>query len=204
MVFRVYSEKRPEFSEGAIALLNDIRDFLGIKGLSKLRVINRYDVEGIDEATLIKCIPTVFSEPQVDFTYRELDTSDAHVFAVAYLPGQFDQRADSASQCISLVTAGEKPTVRSAAVYLLYGELTEADIEKIKSYIINPIDSMEAELSVPENSFHPLHRTADAGNGQSFRRTRRNHQKIRTCDGRSRSSLCCRVFQQPKQAANDD
>ena len=156
MVFRVYSEKRPEFSEAAEALKGDIRDFLGIKGLSELRIINRYDVEGIDESTLNKCIPTVFSEPQVDFAYRELDTDGARVFAVAYLPGQFDQRADSAAQCISLVTAGEKPTVRSATVYLLKGALSEADLPKIKGYIINPVDSMEAELAVPETLAMPF------------------------------------------------
>ena len=156
MVFRVYSEKRPEFSEAAEALKGDIRDFLGIKGLSKLRIVNRYDVEGIDEATLDKCIPTVFSEPQVDFSYRELDAGGAHAFAVAYLPGQFDQRADSAAQCISLVTAGDKPAVRSATVYLLYGELSQDDIAKIKGYIINPVDSMEAELSLPKTLAMPF------------------------------------------------
>ena len=150
MVYRVYSEKRPEFSEAAEALKNDIRDFLGIGGLSRIRIINRYDVEGIDAATLDICIPTVFSEPQVDLTYRELPVEkDAAVFAVEYLPGQFDQRADSAAQCISLVATCERPAVRSATVYMLFGSLTEADIARIKAYIINPVDSREAAMELP-------------------------------------------------------
>ena len=156
MVFRVYSEKRPEFSEAAEALKNDIRDFLGINGLERLRIINRYDIENIDEATLEKCIPTVFSEPQVDMVFREFEADSPFVFASAYLPGQFDQRADSAMQCISLVTAGQKAAVRSAVVYVLYGDLTDGDIARIKSYIINPVDSMEAELSVPETLALPF------------------------------------------------
>ncbi len=156
MVYRVYSEKRPEFAEGAEALRRDIRDFLGIKGLERLRIINRYDIEGIDEATLEKCIPTVFSEPQVDNAFTELDASGAGMFAVSYLPGQFDQRADSAAQCIGLVTAGERPAVRSATVYLLYGELSEGDIARIKGYIINPVDSMEAEAGIPETLAMPF------------------------------------------------
>ncbi|MBQ3939106.1 MAG: phosphoribosylformylglycinamidine synthase, partial [Clostridia bacterium] len=113
MVYRIYSEKRAEFSEAANALANDIRDFLGIKGLSGVRIVNRYDVEGVDEATIEKCVPTVFSEPQVDNVSFEL-APEGTVFAVEYLPGQFDQRADSAAQCISLVATCERPAVRSA------------------------------------------------------------------------------------------
>ncbi len=151
MVYRVYSEKRPEFSEAAEALKNDIRDFLGIPALEKLRIINRYDVEGIEEGILDECIPTVFSEPQVDLAYRELPPADgAVIFAVEYLPGQFDQRADSAAQCISLAASVERPAVRSAVVYMLYGRLSEEEIAKIKAYIINPVDSREAAMELPE------------------------------------------------------
>ena len=156
MVYRVYSEKRPEFSEAAEALKNDIRDFLGIEGLERIRVINRYDIEGIDKATVETCIPTVFSEPQVDNTYRELPPAEgAAVFAVEYLPGQFDQRADSAAQCVSLVATCDRPAVRSATVYMLFGSLTEAEIARIKAYIINPVDSREAAMELPETSRQP-------------------------------------------------
>ncbi len=149
MVYRIYSEKRAEFSEAANALANDIRDFLGIKGLSGIRIVNRYDVEGVDEATIEKCVPTVFSEPQVDNVSFEL-APEGTVFAVEYLPGQFDQRADSAAQCISLVATCERPAVRSAVVYMLLGELTEDEVTAIKAYIINPVDSREAAMDKPE------------------------------------------------------
>ncbi len=151
MVYRIYSEKKKAYSEAASALTEDIRTFLGIKELSALRIINRYDVEGIDRELFELCSNTVFSEPQVDDVYYELpEHSDAIVFASEYLPGQFDQRADSAAQCIGLVAACERPIVRSAVVYLLYGDLTEVQFEKIKKYIINPVDSREASIDLPE------------------------------------------------------
>ena len=144
MVFRVYSEKREGFAKKANVAAYDIKTFLGIKNLTKVRLINRYDVEGVDEETIEKCIPSVFSEPQADNVYREMpDKTGARVFAVEFLPGQFDQRADSAAQCISLITKNERPKVRTAQIYMLYGELTDADVEKIKRYFINPVDSRE-------------------------------------------------------------
>lgn len=154
MVYRIYSEKRPEFSEAAEGLTKDIREFLGIRTLEGVRIINRYDAEGVDEATFNACIETVFSEPQVDRTYTEAEfraeicgnAAGAKVFAVEYLPGQFDQRADSAAQCISLVAQCERPAVRSAAVYMLSGSLTSEELNRIKAYIINPVDSREAAL----------------------------------------------------------
>ena len=154
MVYRIYSEKRPEFSEAAEGLAKDIREFLGIRTLEGVRIINRYDAEGVDEATFNACIETVFSEPQVDRTYTEAEfraeicgnAAGAKVFAVEYLPGQFDQRADSAAQCISLVAQCERPAVRSAAVYMLSGSLTSEELNRIKAYIINPVDSREAAL----------------------------------------------------------
>ena len=157
MVFRIYSEKKKEYGEAASALASELRTFLGIGELHGVRIINRYDVEGISEELFRLCAVTVFSEPQVDNVYYELpeageDTKDTKVFvfAVEYLPGQFDQRADSAAQCISLVAACERPIVRSAVVYMLTGELSCEQVDRIKRYIINPVDSREAELAMPD------------------------------------------------------
>ena len=144
MVFRVYSEKREGFAKKAAVAAYDIKTFLGITNLTKVRLINRYDIEGVDEETIEKCIPGVFSEPQTDDVYREMpDTTGAKVFTVEFFPGQFDQRADSAAQCISLITKSEQPKVRTAKIYMLYGDLTDEDVEKIKKYFINPVDSRE-------------------------------------------------------------
>ncbi len=150
MVSRLYVEKKPGLSPEADSLRSELREILGIRSLERVRVLNRYDVEGLDPETLDRAARTVFSEPPVDFVYREAPEADgAAVFAVEYLPGQFDQRADSASQCIGIMTAGDRPTVRSAKVYMLYGGLTAGDLEKVKKYVINPVDSREAALSVP-------------------------------------------------------
>ena len=145
MVYRIYVEKKPGFDGEAQGLFHELVDLLGITRLKGLRLINRYDVEGIDEELFQKAIPTVFSEPPVDVTYKELPAA-ATVFAVEYLPGQFDQRADSASQCIQLLSQGERPDVRSARVYLLDGELTDEDLTAIKKYVINPVEAREASL----------------------------------------------------------
>ena len=145
MVYRIYVEKKPGFDGEAQGLCHELVDLLGIKALKGLRLINRYDVEGIDNVLFQQAIPTVFSEPPVDTTYTTLPEAQ-HVFAVEYLPGQFDQRADSASQCIQLLSQGERPTVRSARVYLLEGDLTEDDIAAIKKYVINPVEAREASL----------------------------------------------------------
>ena len=145
MVYRIYAEKKPGFDGEAQGLFHELVDLLGITRLKGLRLINRYDVEGIDEALFQKAIPTVFSEPPVDVTYTQLPEA-ATVFAVEYLPGQFYQRADSASQCIQLLSQGERPDVRSARVYLLDGELTEEDLAAIKKYVINPVEAREASL----------------------------------------------------------
>ena len=162
MVFRTYVEKKPGFDVEAQQLAQELRTILGIGGLTGLRVINRYDVEGVDEALFQRCIPIVFSEPQVDTATAELPVGGVEldergfvasapagtaVFAVEYLPGQFDQRADSASECVQLVSAGERPDVRSAKVYILSGELSAADVDAIKHYVINPVEAREATLS---------------------------------------------------------
>ncbi len=147
MVYRIYVEKKIEFAHEAGSLLSDIKDFLGIKGVENVRVINRYDVENIEEELFENCINTVFSEPQLDNTSKVLETDGADaVFAVEFLPGQFDQRADSASQCIQIISQGERPLVKTAKVYLIKGNVSEKDIAEIKKYVINPVESREASL----------------------------------------------------------
>ena len=150
MVYRIFVEKKQELANEAKALYSDIVSFLGITALRKVRVFNRYDVENIDKDLFEYCINTVFSEPMLDNTYEKLDSVGAFVFAVEYLPGQFDQRADSAAQCIQLISQKERPTVRTAKVYLLYGALSESEIAKIKKHVINPVESREASLEKPE------------------------------------------------------
>ena len=149
MVYRVYVEKRPGLDNEARALLNDARSLLGITGLEKVRLYNRYDAENISAELFDYAIKTVFSEPQVDLVYDEPETEGAAVFAVEYLPGQFDQRADSAAQCIQIISQGERPLIRSARVYALYGELTEAELAEIKKYVVNPVEAREAALDKP-------------------------------------------------------
>ena len=146
MVYRIYVEKKPGFDVEAEGLKNELVSLLGIQSLSGVRLLNRYDVEGIDEALFHQCATTVFSEPPVDNTYDTLPQDGGVSFAVEYLPGQFDQRADSAAECIQLISQGERPLVRSARVYLLEGSLTEEQVAEIKKYVINPVEAREASL----------------------------------------------------------
>ncbi|MBE6935570.1 MAG: phosphoribosylformylglycinamidine synthase [Ruminococcaceae bacterium] len=146
MVYRIFVEKKQGLANEAAALASDIRNLLQIEGLTDLRLLNRYDVEHIDEELFAYATRTVFSEPQLDDVTTELSAEGAIVFAVEYLPGQFDQRADSAAQCIQIISQGERPLVRTARVYLLYGDLSSEDVEKIKKYVINPVESREASL----------------------------------------------------------
>ncbi len=146
MVYRLFVEKKKEFRHEANSLYNDIKTFLGIKNLEKVRLINRYDVENIDKELFDYAKNTVFSEPQVDDYYDELKVDDGYVFAVEYLPGQFDQRADSCSQCLQLISQKERPICRTAKIYVLYGSLTDSDINEIKKYLINPVESRQASL----------------------------------------------------------
>ena len=150
MVYRVYVEKKKELAHEANSLLNELKNLVGISGLESLRVINRYDVENIEEKLFEKAVNTVFSEPQLDIASGEIETNGDTVFAVEPLPGQFDQRADSAAQCIQLQSQGERPIVRSAKVYVLGGKLSDKDIETIKKYVINAVESREASLEKPE------------------------------------------------------
>ena len=146
MVRRIYVEKKTGLRQEAAGLLNEMRTLLGITDLTGLRLINRYDVEGLEEDVFERAVQTVFSEPQVDDTMTECPAGDYTVFAVEALPGQFDQRADSASQCIQLMTQSDRPIVRTAKVYLLSGDLKQEDVDKIKHYVINPVESREAGL----------------------------------------------------------
>lgn len=149
MVYRVFVEKKKELANEASALANDIRSLLGIDSLTDLRILNRYDVENIDKELFNYCKRTVFSEPQLDIISDDFKDEKATVFAVEYLPGQFDQRADSAAQCIQIISQKERPVVRTTKVYALYGSLTSEEIRKIKEYVINPVEAREADLSKP-------------------------------------------------------
>ena len=150
MVYRIFVEKKKELANEAKALLSDARSLLGIKELTDVRVINRYDAENITADLFEYAKKTVFSEPQLDVISENPDLSGAYVFAVEFLPGQFDQRADSAAQCIQIISTGDRPLVRTAKVYALYGELTDAQIAEIKKYVINPVEAREAALEKPE------------------------------------------------------
>ncbi len=150
MVFRVYVEKKKELANEARALLSDVRGLLGIKNLTDVRVINRYDAENITEELFEYAKKTVFSEPQLDIVSDEIKyEAGATVFAVEYLPGQFDQRADSAAQCIQIISQTDRPTVRTAKVYTLSGSLTAEEVSEIKKYVINPVEAREATLEKP-------------------------------------------------------
>ncbi|MEE1128246.1 MAG: phosphoribosylformylglycinamidine synthase, partial [Acutalibacteraceae bacterium] len=146
MVYRVYVEKKKELANEAKALLADAKGLLQLEGIDDIRLINRYDVENIDKELFDYAKNTVFSEPQLDIVTDDINTDGATVFAVEYLPGQFDQRADSAAQCIQIISQGERPTVRTARVYLIYGNVTEKALAEIKKYVINPVESREASL----------------------------------------------------------
>ncbi len=150
MVYRIFVEKREGLANEAKALYNDAVQLLGIKGLTDIRLFNRYDAENITQELFDYAVKTVFSEPQLDIATENLPDDSSVTFAVEYLPGQFDQRADSAAQCIQIISQGERPLIRSAKVYKLYGNLTPDDIAQIKKYVINPVEAREASLEKPE------------------------------------------------------
>ena len=150
MIYRVYVEKKAGLDNESRALLGEIKGILGIESVTGVRVLNRYDVEHIDEALFNACVTTVFSEPQTDDVYFEQPAHEGVVFAVEYLPGQFDQRADSAAQCVQMIAQCDRPNVRSAHVYLLEGNVSAEDVAAIKHHVINPVESREAALELPE------------------------------------------------------
>jgi phosphoribosylformylglycinamidine synthase len=143
----LFVEKLPPFAGEAHHLLHDLRTSLALPGIASLRVVNRYDITGISEADFQLASTRILSEPQVDSISTSLDLAEnEHAFAHSYLPGQFDQRADSAAQCIQILTGKDKPAVFSSKVIILTGDLTESDIASIKSYVINPVDSHEINV----------------------------------------------------------
>lgn len=152
MVRRIFVEKKKGFDVEARSILEDLRENLSLDGLREVRLINRYDVEGISEDEYNKARGLIFSEPPVDDAYdEEIEIKDGKVFAVEFLPGQFDQRAASAEECISILTEKERPRVRSAKLYVLVGEISESDVDRVKKYVINPVEAREASLEKPES-----------------------------------------------------
>ena len=151
-VKRVYSEKKTEFAVKAKELSEEISSYLNIDTVTNVRVLIRYDIEGITEDTYRKALVTVFSEPPVDIVYEEdfEHRPGEHVFAVEFLPGQFDQRADSAVQCVKLLREDEDVEIKTATVYAVEGSLTDSQLESIKNFCINPVDSREAKMDKPE------------------------------------------------------
>lgn len=152
MIHRIYVEAKQETNPAAASLAHELREFLGIQGLRSLRIINRYDVSGISDEVFAAAVTNVFAQPPLDDYFSELQiAADEHAFAVSYLPGQYDQRADSAAVCIQMLSRVERPIVAYACVYLLSGELSEANLAQIKQYLINPVDSHEVGLELPED-----------------------------------------------------
>ena len=151
-VKRVYVEKKPEYAVAAKELRHEIRHYLGIADTEEVRVLIRYDVENISDDTFEKACRGVFAEPPVDILYREDFPAgeNSRVFSVEFLPGQFDQRADSAEQCIRFIKEDEEPVVRTATTYVIAGNISAEEFEAIKNHCINPVDSREAALEKPE------------------------------------------------------
>ena len=150
-VRRVYVEKKPAFAVRARELEAEIRNYLGISDVKGVRELIRYDMEHVSEETYRKALVTVFSEPPVDDVYEEtFELNGARTFSVEFLPGQFDQRADSAEQCVKLLNENEEPLIRTAVTYVIEGEISDAEFEAIKKHCINPVDSRETGLEKPQ------------------------------------------------------
>jgi len=148
---RIFVEKKPEFNAEARHLLHDLKESLGLAALEGVRIVQRYDIDGLTTAQFDQAVRLILSEPQVDLTYPVLPTEgNETAFAVEYLPGQFDQRADSAAQCVQILTGEDRPLVASAKVVILRGGLSEDDLARIKGYVINAVDSHEAGMDLPE------------------------------------------------------
>lgn len=169
-VKRVYAEKKPEFAVQAKELRQEIKSYLGITGVTGVRVLIRYDVEGISDQVFERACTCVFSEPPVDYLYREIFpvSVDARVFSVEYLPGQFDQRADSAVQCIQFLKEDEEPIIRSATTYVIEGTISDEEFAAIKNHCINPVDSRETGLEKPETLAVKFEEPADVKIFQGF------------------------------------
>ena len=161
-VRRVYAEKKPAYAVAAKELQSEIKSYLGIKTVTGVRVLIRYDIENVSEETYKKALGTVFFEPPVDDVYEEnFELNGAKTFSVEYLPGQFDQRADSAEQCLKLLKEEEEPIIRTATTYVIEGEITDAELEAIKNYCINPVDSRETGMEKPDTLVTEFEEPAD-------------------------------------------
>ena len=161
-VRRVYVEKKPAFAVKAKELQAEIKSYLGISSVTGVRELIRYDIENISEETNKKALVTVFSEPPVDTVFEEtFELGNAKTFSVEYLPGQFDQRADSAEQCVKLLNEEEEPVIRTATTYVIEGDITEEQLEAIKHHCINPVDSRETGLEKPETLVQNFEEPAD-------------------------------------------
>ena len=162
-VKRVYVEKKPEFAVQAKELRHEVKSYLGIKTVKNVRVLIRYDVENLSDATFERACNGVFAEPPVDVLYREdfpREESD-HIFSVEFLPGQFDQRADCAVQCVQFIKEDELPVIKTATTYVIEGEISEEEMEAIKAHCINPVDSRETGLEKPETLVTKFEEPAD-------------------------------------------
>ena len=170
-VRRIYVEKKQPYAVHAKELKEEVKRYLGIKSINNVRVLIRYDVENLSDATYKQALGTVFSEPPVDNCYEnEFKKADgSFVFSVEYLPGQFDQRADSAEQCVKLLNEKENPVIRSATTYVFEGDIDDQDKEKIKEYCINPVDSREASENIPETLVQEFDEPADVAIFDGFR-----------------------------------
>ena len=167
-VRRVYVEKKPDFAVKAKELKHEVKHYLGIAA-DQVRVLIRYDVENVSDATYQKALQTVFSEPPVDDIYEEnFDAEGGNVFSVEFLPGQFDQRADSAEQCVKLLNEDEEPIIRSATTYVIKGDITEDELEAIKKYCINPVDSRETGMDKPDTLVQKFDEPADVAVFEGF------------------------------------
>jgi phosphoribosylformylglycinamidine synthase len=150
-VRRIFVEKKKGFDVEAGSLYRDLKYNLGIGGLNSVRIINRYDIEGISDEEFENSKRTIFSEPPVDEVFDEKIeiSAGSRVIAIEYLPGQYDQRADSASQCVQILTHGERPNTKVAKLVVLTGQISDSEYEKAKSYLINPVESHEASMAKP-------------------------------------------------------
>ena len=144
MVYRAYVEKKAGLDNEAQSLKNELISLLGIDSLKEVRILNRYDLEGLEKELFDYAKNTVLSEPQLDEISEEPNLECDRLFATEFLPGQFDQRANSCAECIQIISKGERPLVKSAKVYCLYGDITDAQLEQIKKYVINPVEAREA------------------------------------------------------------
>ena len=169
-VKRVYVEKKPEFAVKAGELREEIGSYLSIDTVTGVRVLIRYDIENLSEETYKQALVTIFSEPPVDYVYEEdfpKEEGDT-VFSVEYLPGQFDQRADSAEQCVKLLKETEEPVIKTATTYVISGSLTKEELDAVKAFCINPVDSREASETIPETLVSVFEKPEDVAVFEGF------------------------------------